>query len=87
MTRNAVPTQEGPVADRLSIWPLEGGRYGLDAIFQGASGYERAERHCRALDDAGVAYSFRQEIGDAWALRFGPLDASEVSRALTAFVR
>jgi len=34
-----------------------------------------------------VHRSFRQELGGAWTLRFGPLSAAEVSLALTAFVR
>lgn len=73
--------------DRLAIWPVDDGRYGLDATFQGASGYERAERHSKMLEAESVEYSFRQELGDAWTLRFGPLSAGEVSVALTAFVR
>lgn len=83
----ALPTQAGPVPDRLAIWPIDDGRYGLDATFQGSSGYERAERHVAILDKAKVEYSFRQELGDAWTLRFGPLTSAEVSSALTAFVR
>lgn len=73
--------------DRISIWPLEDGRYGLDATFQGASGYERAARHSATLNEAGVPFSFRQELGDGWTLRFGPLNAQDVSVALTAFVQ
>jgi hypothetical protein len=82
-----VPTQAGPVPDRMTIWPMDDGRYGLDATFQGASGYERAERHTANLDASGIRYSFRQELGDAWTIRFGPLNANDVSLALTAFVR
>jgi hypothetical protein len=37
----------GPVADRLTLWPVDDSRYGLDAVFQGASGYERCEEHGR----------------------------------------
>ncbi len=66
---------------------MDDGKYGLDAIFQGKSGYERAERHVEALDASGVRYSFRQELGDAWTIRFGPIGASEVNVALTAFVQ
>lgn len=54
---------------------------------QGASGYERAEWHREGLDASGARYSFRQELGGAWTIRFGPIGASEVSIALTAFVR
>lgn len=74
-----LPAQAGPVPDRLSIWPLEDGRYGLDATFQGASGYERAELYVKDLEKRGVPHSFRQELGDAWTLRFGPLKATDVS--------
>lgn len=77
----------GPVADRLSVWPMEDGRYGLDATFQGASGYERAESHRALLEASGVEFSFRQELGGAWTLRFGPLEAMRVSAALSSFVR
>jgi hypothetical protein len=76
----------GPVADKLSIWPLESGEYGLDATFQGRSGYELMERHEAALTGAGVKFSLVQELGDAWTLRFGPLSAAEVSAALSSFV-
>ncbi len=77
----------GPIADRLSIWPMEDGRYGLDATFQGATGFERAERHESALRKTEIAWSLRQELGGGWTLRFGPLTAGEVSLALEAFVR
>lgn len=82
-----LPTQAGPVPDKMTIWPMDDGRYGLDATFQGASGYERAERHKVSLKAGGVNYSFRQELGGAWTLRFGPLSAADVSVALRAFVQ
>lgn len=82
-----LPTKAGPVPDKISIWPMDDGSYGLDATFQGASGHERAERHSDELENAGVRFSFRQELGDAWTLRFGPLSAAQVSVALAAFVR
>jgi hypothetical protein len=25
----------GPVADKLTLWPVDDGRYGLDAVFSG----------------------------------------------------
>ena len=82
-----VPTQAGPVPDKMTIWPMDDGRYGLDATFQGASGYERAEHHKANLEARGVNHSFRQELGGAWTLRFGPLSAAEISAALMAFVQ
>jgi hypothetical protein len=71
-----------PVADKLSIWPLEAGRYGLDASFQGRSGFELMERHEAALRSAGVKFSLVQELGDAWTLRFGPLSAAGAVRGI-----
>lgn len=87
MEGTTLPAHSGPVPDKIAIWPLDDGRYGLDATFQGTSGYERAERHTNQLDQVGITYSFRQELGDAWTLRFGPLTAAEVSTALADFVR
>lgn len=87
MEAESLPTQAGPVPDRIAIWPLDDGRYGLDATFQGSSGYERADWHSEELKRSGVSYSFRQELGGAWTVRFGPLTAAEVGVALGAFVR
>ena len=81
-----LPAKAGPVPDRLSIWPVDDGRYGLDATFQGASGFERAERHQEDLKRRGVPHTFRQELDGGWTLRFGPLRAIEIARALSAFV-
>jgi len=86
MSAPNLPTKAGPVPDRLSIWPLDDGRYGLDATFQGSSGFERAEQHSNGLKEAGVPFSLVQDLGDRWSLRFGPLTAAEVSSALGAFV-
>lgn len=77
----------GPVADRLTLWPVDDGRYGLDAVFQGASGYERSEEHRIALTAAGAQCSLLQNLDNSWTLRFGPLTAHEVGRAISAFVR
>jgi hypothetical protein len=58
-----LPTQAGPVPDRMTIWPMDDGRYGLDATFQGASGYERAERHKRPSTPAGWSTPFVRTLG------------------------
>jgi hypothetical protein len=77
----------GPVPGRMTIWPVDDGRYGLDASFFGASGYERADWHVRALHDGGVRHTFQQEPDGAWTVRFGPSCALDVGSALAAFVR
>lgn len=87
MERDNLPVQAGPVPDRLTIWPVDDGRYGLDATFQGASGYERAEWHANALKQRGIEHSFHQELDGGWTVRFGPLKAIDVGAALGAFVR
>lgn len=81
-----LPVKAGPVPDRLTIWPVDDGRYGLDATFQGASGYERAEHHQAELIRRQVPHAFRQELDGAWTLRFGPIAAIEIAKALAAFV-
>jgi len=81
-----LPVVAGPVPDRLTIWPVDDGRYGLDATFQGATGYKRAQQHQAELERAEVPHTFRQELDGSWTLRFGPLRASEVAQALSAFV-
>jgi hypothetical protein len=77
----------GPVADKLTLWPVDDGRYGLDAVFQGASGYERCEAHRAALDAAGVQCKLVQGLDNSWSLRLGPLTAHDAGRAVSAFVR
>ncbi len=83
---NDLPAAGGPVADRITIWPMDDGSYGLDATFQGVSGFERAELHVEALKAGDVRHSLRQEMDRGWTLRFGPDSAAEVSVALKAFV-
>lgn len=75
------------MAPKLTIWPLESERYGLDATFQGRSGFERMEKHEAVLKAADVKFSLVQELGDSWSLRFGPLSAADVSAALQTFLR
>ncbi len=86
MSDNRLPIKAGPVPDRLTIWPVDDGRYGLDATFQGVSGYERAEHHRAGLDERRIKHDFRQELDGGWTLRFGPLRAADTARALSAFV-
>jgi hypothetical protein len=75
-----------PVPDKLSIWPVEGGRFGIDATFTGSGGFERANRHERALAEAEILYQLRQELDGSWTLRLGPVLAADVSAAIDAFI-
>lgn len=75
-----------PPPDRLALWPVEGGRFGLDATFSGAWGLSYAEEHQRALRIAGLDASLRQDLEDTWTLRMGPLTAAAARAAVEAFV-
>jgi hypothetical protein len=44
-TTQILPARPGPAPDRLTLWPIDDGRYGIDATFQGATGFQRAEHH------------------------------------------
>ena len=75
-----------PVPDRMTVWPVDDGRFGLDATFQGASGYQRAELHETALRVAGIAYTLKQELDGGWTLRLGPFPAAQARHALDSFL-
>jgi hypothetical protein len=81
-----LPSETGPVLapDRLSVWPMEGGRYGLDATYHGRTGFERAESQRQRLQTANLRASVRQELGDDWTLRLGPLTHSAAWTAIEA---
>ena len=72
------------VPDRLMTLPVDDGRYGLIAVFDGGSGYERARAHRSRLEREGVPQKLRRELDGAWTLRFGPFPAPEISIALGA---
>jgi len=83
-----LPAETGPhlAPDRLSVWPMEGGRYGLDATYHGRTGFERAEAQRQRLQAANLRASVRQELGDDWTLRLGPLTHSAAWTAIEAFL-
>jgi hypothetical protein len=84
----AVPVGTKPLLapDRLSVWPVEGERYGLDATYHGTTGFERAEAQRQHLQAASLRASIRQELGDDWTLRLGPLTHSAAWTAIEAFL-
>ncbi len=75
-----------PPPDRLTLWPVEGGRFGVDATFTGAFGLTYAEEHQAALRDGGLQASLRQDLGETWTLRLGPLTAAAARSAVEAFL-
>jgi hypothetical protein len=83
-----LPAETGPALapDRLSVWPVEGERYGLDATYHGATGFERAEAQRQHLQAENLPATVRQELGDGWTLRLGPLTHSAAWTAIEAFI-
>lgn len=84
----ALPSETGTFSapDRLAVWPVEDGRYGLDATYHGRTGFERAEAQRRHLQAANLTASVRQELGDGWTLRLGPLTHNAAWAAIEAFI-
>jgi hypothetical protein len=72
---------------RLTLWPLEDGRYGLDAIFHGHWGCEDAEQHAGELGRRGIQSVIRPEADGGWTVRLGPLGSLDVARALGYLAR
>jgi hypothetical protein len=76
-----------PRADRLTVWPTRAGEYGLDATWNGRSGYEIAQRYDAWLCHEGVRHQLRRDPDEGWTLRLGPLPAAIARQAIDAFVR
>jgi hypothetical protein len=83
----ALPAETGPTwaPDELSVWPVEGGRFGLDARYAGETGRQRAARQAARHERAGLIASVRDQ-DDGSALRLGPLTHAAVWLALEAFL-
>jgi len=83
----ALPAETGPIwaPDRLSVWPVEGGRFGIDAHYHGSTGAARAKQQQHRLATAGLRASVRRQDADT-VLRLGPLGHQAVWLALEAFL-
>jgi len=83
----ALPAETGPTwaPDQLTIWPVEGGRFGIDARYQGASGRERARQQARRLERVSLGVSVREDAEGA-TLRLGPLAHNAAWLAIEAFL-
>lgn len=83
----ALPAETGPTfaPDRLSVWPVEGGRYGIDAHYHGNTGTQRAKVQERRLAAAGLIATVRADAPGA-VLRLGPLAHSAAWLAIEAFL-
>jgi hypothetical protein len=83
----ALPAETGPTwaPDRLSIWPVEGGRFGIDAHYQGKSGVARANQQATRLQRVHLAVAIRED-DDGATLRLGPLAHNATFVAIEAFL-
>lgn len=72
---------------RLKLWPLDFGRYGLDATFDGHWGCEDAEQHAARFARCGMTSAIRPEAGGGWTVRLGPLNSLDVARAFAYLLR
>jgi hypothetical protein len=71
--------------NRVSIWPVELGGYGIDFTYHGATGYLDAENAEHLLQAGGLRTTFRQELDGAWTVRFGPLPRDHMRAVLDRF--
>ena len=81
------PELPGPTRpDKISIWPVEDERFGIDVLYHGPRGFQRADQVHRSLQDAGVPALLRQEGATGWIVRFGPVGRADMLTVLNGFV-
>jgi hypothetical protein len=71
--------------NRVAIWPVELGGYGIDFTYHGSTGYTAAESAEQILRLNGLKTNFRQELDGACTVRFGPLPRDEMRAVLDRF--
>jgi hypothetical protein len=83
----ALPAETGPTwaPDQLAIWPVEGGRFGIDAHYLGRSGIARAKQQATRLQRVNLAVALREDA-DGATLRLGPLAHKATFLAVEAFL-
>src|ERR1700748_1770257 len=82
-----LPAETGPVwaPDRLSVWPVEGGRFGIDAHYHGVTGGEGGHVQQSKLEKLGLAASVKHDA-DGGLIRIGPLAHAPPWLALEALL-
>jgi hypothetical protein len=88
VAHTALPAETGPIwaPDELSIWPVEGGRYGVDAHYHGPTGARRARHQQSRLAGVNLAATVRPHDSGGATLRLGPLQHEAAWLALEAFL-
>jgi hypothetical protein len=86
-----VPSEANPDGrptrpDKLSIWPTDDERFGIDVLYLGAQGHRRAEVVIRQIEAAGVAAVLREEGESGWIVRFGPVSREDMLAVLNGYV-
>jgi hypothetical protein len=69
----------------LSIWPVEGERYGVDAHYYGDTGAQRATVQVRRLEGVGITATMQRDTNGA-LIRLGPIAQAGIWIALEAFL-
>ena len=84
----ALPAETGPTfaPDQLSIWPVEGVRFGIDARYHGESGAARAAQQKARLERVNVYATVRDDDEGGAILRLGPLAHQAAWVAIEAFL-
>jgi hypothetical protein len=83
-----VPAREPQASlrpNRISIWPIDAERYGIDFTYHGATGYADAEFVENMIKGAGLRTTFRQELDGAWSIRLGPVPRDAMLETLQRF--
>jgi hypothetical protein len=83
MSESLAPTRP----DKLTIWPLDDGGFGLDVRWSGGAGNRRATVVRQLLEEAGIRVRLQQHLdGRSWELRLGPIPGDEVAKVIDQFV-
>jgi hypothetical protein len=71
--------------NRISIWPIDDDRYGIDFTYHGVTGFADAEFADGVIKAGGLRTTFRQELDQAWSVRIGPIPRSAMLETLQRF--
>jgi hypothetical protein len=72
--------------DKLSIWPTDDERFGIDVLYVGAQGHHRAGVVIRQIEAAGLEAALRPEGENGWIVRFGPVSREDMLAVLNGYV-
>jgi hypothetical protein len=73
--------------DRLTVWPMEEGFFGIDVRWRGPESTLRASVVRLTLLEAGYEAQVGHSLdGRHWELRTGPIPAAEVGRVIQSFI-